>query len=278
MTLNEVPGSEAAVARTLVCCLTCIGVVISSAEWLTPWRKLAPNGLFAKGVRSKSRIETRWRGAGLRGVLVLRCLLASVFITSVLFTHAHAGPKWVVFTLGVLSLPLRTERLGLFDGMDGAEYLSTTICLSLGFTYFLRSHLALESALAFVAFQGLLEYGSAGWIKMRHWREWLFGPHLRQVFGSAHYGQRHLAQVLEARPWVGGCLSALIILLEALMPLTIVLPVTAAKVLLLSALGFHLACAGTMGLNTFVWAFPATYPAILYCRAQIAHLHFLKYM
>jgi hypothetical protein len=39
--------------------------------------------------------------------------------------------------------------------------------------------------------------------------------------------------------------------------------------LLTAGLSFHLVAAVVMGLNTFVWAFSATYPAILHCRSWL---------
>jgi hypothetical protein len=65
---------------------------------------------------------------------------------------------------------------------------------------------------------------------------------------------------------VGRLLSLGVIALELAVPLSLVLPAPFAEILLAGVLAFHLLAAVTMGLNTFVWAYVATYPAILHVR------------
>jgi hypothetical protein len=262
--------SDPVLARRVVCFLTCLGLALSSLEWLIPARQLSPTGLLSAGCFGATRAERLWRPNGLRLVFALRLACAAAFPASVLLAPAVPEAGLAVFAAGLLSLPLRLPNpVGVFSALDGAEHLMTSTSLVLGATFLLESTPALEAALVFVAVQALLEYASAGWTKLRAWQGWSSGLYLTQVFSSGNYGHPRVAALVKAHPLLGGTLSRAVIALEILVPCAPVLPAPLSEILLLAALTFHLATAGIMGLNTFVWAFPATYPAILHCRDRL---------
>lgn len=259
--------SDPSHVRFLVCFITCIGVSVSSLEWLVPASKLRPAGLLAAGCFGATRAERLWRPYGLRLVLALRFACAATFLASALLESYIPEAGNMVFAAGLLCLPLRFRApVGVFSGMDGAEHLMTSTLLALGATYVLDSTIALESALIFVAARALLEYASAGWTKLVDWKGWASGSYLLQVFSSRHYGHPRVAELVKARPMLGGVLSIAVIAVEIAVPCALLLPAPMAEFLLLAAFAFHLATAVIMGLNIFVWAFLATYPAILHCR------------
>jgi hypothetical protein len=57
-----------------------------------------------------------------------------------------------------------------------------------------------------------------------------------------------------------------VILFEVSFPLVLVAPPAIAVAALGVGLTFHLSCAVLMGLNSFVWPFPATYACVLAAR------------
>jgi hypothetical protein len=63
-----------------------------------------------------------------------------------------------------------------------------------------------------------------------------------------------------------------VIAFESLFPLAILAGPKGALVFLGIGVMFHLANAAVMGLNNFVWAFTATYPAVHYCAERIQTL------
>jgi hypothetical protein len=172
-----------------------------------------------------------------------------------------------VLAAGLLSLPIRFRPpVGLLVAVDGAENMFTVVLLALGPTFFFGSTLCLEAALAFVAVQALLEYVIAGWSKLTDWRGWVRGPYLLQVFASTNYGHPSAVTLFQTSPAIVRVLSAALIALEVIVVLAVILPPPFAEGLLLSMAAFHLGAAFLMGLNTYVWAFAAAYPAILHCR------------
>ena len=72
------------------------------------------------------------------------------------------------------------------------------------------------------------------------------------------------ADRLVERPRLRVVLSWAVILGEVCFPLAVLLPARGVVAVLAVGLAFHLVVAVCMGLNTFVWAFVATYPAVLF--------------
>jgi hypothetical protein len=261
--------TDPTLARNVACALACCGVVISSLEWLVPPAKLTGNALLAWECFGESWGERLWRPLGLRIVFGVRLVCAALFLFCLTRTGTNpstlAGSALSVAAL--MCLPARVKPpIGVFVAVDGAEHMFTTVLIALAPTFFFSSSLILQVALFFVALQVSLEYATAGWSKLSHWRGWVQGPYLLQVFSSSNYGHRGLAQLLQSSPTLAGMISIAIILLEIAAPLALLLPAPLAEVLLLGLLAFHIATAVCMGLNTYVWAFAAAYPAVLYCR------------
>jgi hypothetical protein len=260
--------------RRVVCFFACAGISLSSLEWLLPWWQLDRNGLLAPGLADAprgfaGRLRRLWRPTVVRLVIALRLLCGVWFCVSVLAApHHEAGAAALLAAL--LSLPLRVrDPVGVLTAMDGPEHLLTSTLLVLGTTYFLSSTLALQAALVSVAGQALLEYVGAGWTKLQHWRAWASGRHLQEIFASSSYGNRIVAAQLANHPAVGGLVSLGVIALELVVPFSLLLHAPFAEILLAAVLAFHVTAAATMGLNTFVWAYVATYPAILHLRDLI---------
>ena len=57
-----------------------------------------------------------------------------------------------------------------------------------------------------------------------------------------------------------------IVVTEALFPLVLLVPHSIGLYFLVGGALFHASCAFVMGLNSFFWAFVATYPAIYFLR------------
>ena len=253
--------------RTLVCAMTSVGLMLSSAEWLTPASKLARWNLLGAGSFGDSAAERMWRSAGLRIVIAVRFVCGAAFLISAVDGSPGRAAGLAFLTAGLLTLPLRaSDPVGVFSGMDGAEHVMTSVTLALGASYFIDSRFAVEAALVFVAGQAILEYASAGWIKLRDARAWVSGTSLQRVFSHTHYGHPGVAAVVRRHPVMARTMAVGVIAIEVAVPFALVLPPPFAELVLLAPLAFHLTAAFTMGLNTFVFAFAATYPAIIHTR------------
>jgi hypothetical protein len=259
-------------ALRLAAALTCVGTAIASAEWLAPLAKLAPEGLVLAGSRPRGPAAALWYGGGIRVTVLLRLLLSLGFVACVAAGSAGGTPATAAIVgAAVAALPLRlAEPAGIWVGMNGAEHVLTANLLALAAAYAAGTPLAAAAALVFVALRAFIEYGAAGWIKLTDARGWASGRNLILVLESPDYGHPGLARLVRRRPEVAAAASLAVIAVEIAVPAALFLPSPWAELLLAGAFAFHLTVAIVMGLNTFVWAFAAAYPAILYCRDLIA--------
>lgn len=255
------------VAARSVCLLASIGLMVSSAEWLLPAHKLAPGGLYGCSVTASNQLLAAWRSSGVRLVLALRLVAAATFICCFALGIAGQAATGALLVAAFSSLLLRVdEPVGLYLGMDGAEGVLTMCLLTTGVAFAIGTPLALTLALAFVTLQAQLEYASAGWTKVHSLRGWARGSHLLRVLASSNYGHPRWAEHARRHPRLTGALSLAVVAFEVAMPAVLLLPRPYAELLLGCALTFHLGSAVMMGFSTFVWAFAATFPAMLCCR------------
>ena len=152
-------------------------------------------------------------------------------------------------------------------GRTAADDLGNVICVALLLACL--GGRADEACLVFIAGMSLLAHSTAGIAKMPH-AGWFDGSFVLAVSSTRSFGLSSLAALMRRLPWLPRLVGWAIVLAESLFPLVVVLPMKWAVAILTIGLLFHCAVAPVMGLNTFVWAFPATYPAILFTN-HLAH-------
>jgi len=96
-------------------------------------------------------------------------------------------------------------------------------------------------------------------------KTWRQGDAVYYIFNTESYGLAPVATFLHAHPLIRAWATWSTMVMETLFPLVLVLPLPLGAVFLAWGLLFHLANAVVMGLNSFLWSFAATYPAIVYC-------------
>jgi len=117
--------------------------------------------------------------------------------------------------------------------------------------------------LYFIAAQALLSYFAAGISKISNakWRE---GSALQSILNTATYGHVRAAALLNRRPWLGGFVGWSVIFVELVFPVALIAPPGVLIALLFAGAMLHLGTAVLIGLDTFFWAFTATFPAIIF--------------
>jgi hypothetical protein len=203
------------------------------------------------------------RESGVRALLVVR-LFALGWVVA-----ARIGSP--VFSIG-LALLVATQLLFSLRrqlGDDGSDQMNTILLVVLLLTVGPHSDsFILQAGLWFIALQACLSYTTAGLAKLVS-PAWRSGEAIFRVFNTGTYGLQPVAAVLEGRRWLKLLLCWSVIIMETLFPLVLVLPSPWAWVFLGWGFLFHVQCAIIMGLNSFVWAFVATYPAILFASASL---------
>jgi hypothetical protein len=257
--------------------LVLVGVVLTALETLVSRRDYAPGQILDWEVLKHS-----WAFAlgqpigpvldsvlGYPGFIVLVGvqLLASVAGLWILLHGGWpTGLNWVVFVI-VLLFNFRSGY-----GLDGGDQMTGNVLGALCLAGLLPDdRLARGAALWFLGLQATLSYVTAGLYKIAG-RDWRNGRGLLGVLSTRTYGSPRLSAYLARRPGQALAAAWSVIAFESLFPLAILAGPKGALVFLGIGVVFHLANAAVMGLNNFLWAFTATYPAVHYCAERLQAL------
>jgi hypothetical protein len=248
----------------VILALWAVGATIGTLEWLAILREFRPDGLYTwRILRLRFGVPRplRLRTFGERSVRAL--LLARLAaIVALLLTPLGSVVSAMTLALLVVTTLAFTWRRGFGD--DGSDRMNAVVLL----TAFLcvgphSTRFTLQIGLWFIALQACLAYATAGFAKLRS-PSWRDGEALVRVFSTETYGFAPLGRRLAARRGLARALAWTVIAMETLFPLCLVLPAPWGWAFLAWGVLFHLLSAVLMGFNTFVWAFVATYPAIVW--------------
>lgn len=246
-----------------------IGIVVGTAESLATLSLFADDGVYGWPVMS-SATSRFLRPVGalafVRVVLGTRFVAATILAVCaalVMFgahrvSHLEAG-LWAILAGSSLYLRWR-QRIG-DDGSDQMLLLisvSFTLCSQEG---------GREIALAFVGAQSILAYTTAGIAKLVSpmWRRGAVSA----IVATETYGIVRLGKWISHSSIMDRALSWAVIVFETAFLLAPVLPYYLLAVLLCIGALFHLVNAVVMGLNTFFWAFLATFPAMWFINSTV---------
>ncbi len=253
---------------SLSCRIACVALAIGFFEQASVFqRAFGPQGPFSTTVISVfSPGIQRWPflGGGVWPATLFGGITSSM--VTLLGIENLVG-RWALLATLIAMLVVKTRRV---LGSDGAEQIAVLTvfagCLACFPTV---TDDSARIAIWFIAAQGVLSYLTAGVAKARS-TVWRSGEALTLILGSEAYGRAWTGLLVSrfTRPLT--FLARVTIAFECLFPLVLVLPAPLAAGLLGCGLLFHLGCAFAMGLNAFLFAFPATYPCIFFVTLSLA--------
>ncbi len=190
-----------------------------------------------------------------------RLFLPQLMLAGLLVTGIWRGPViWALWALGLWQLH---RFQGPYNGGSDKMLLLVVSCLALAHAVPGLGQIAL----AYLAVQLVLSYFVSGWVKLRS-ADWRAGDALADVFAFSAYpvseGLRRLgdrAGLMRAGSWA-------VIGFEVAFPLALLSQTTLIPALCIAA-AFHLANALFFGLNRFLWAWIAAYPALLWFQDRL---------
>lgn len=260
----------------IVLIILSVGLLISTLEYLKKVQIFSPNGLLSWNV-----MQLKWTKEnqkpflkpffklfsvpGLAMLFLIRCLL----ITGLLFFPLQSTVGWILISL--LGLSLLLASLVTHYGSDGSDQMSMLIIITLILCNMpaLASSKLRDIGLWFIALQACLSYAVAGIAKLVS-AEWRSGTAIKDVFSTKTYGSKKATLLLQKYPAANLFLCWNVIIMETIFPLCLFLPWPFALIFLVWGFIFHFFTAVIMGLNSFFWAFMATYPAIYFVNHQIS--------
>lgn len=167
--------------------------------------------------------------------------------------------------LVMLHLLILRRFEGPYNGGSDRMSLLGVSCLALA--YVTPNLVLKETALGYLAVQGVLSYTISGWVKLVN-PEWRNGRALRDVFEFSAYPVSESLRGWAKAPRVLRRMGWAVMLFELLFPFAL-----ASRALLIAALAigaaFHVANACLFGLNRFVWIWLATYPSLLWLQGRV---------
>lgn len=266
--MPELPLSEFEIYK-LIIIICSIGLIVSTLEFLSIWRSFRIDGAYSWGVFSatlpmtrsimlKKLMDTVFDAPGVVVLLSIRMLTLVFVILAPIYSVSFR----VSLTLLILSILLLNWRKAFGD--DGSDQMNTIILIATWLcTATIESSLLLKVGLWFIALQSILSYCTAGVAKLIS-KKWRSGDALWQVLSTGSYGSAWIAKFLRDRPLLNYLLCWSVMLVESGFFLVLILHFPYSAMFLVWGVTFHLSNAIIMGLNTFLWSFLATYPAIIY--------------
>jgi hypothetical protein len=255
---------------TLRVCVMVAGatVMLSSAQTLVTLGHYGPGGPFDTAINPISyrfsRLFVRWglslsrhtaRFVGI--VVIFRMLMAVVLCLPDLPTGALAVAAMAAVTSGALLARVTSSRT------EWGEQILKVVLGGAALAWIGGSEDAAAWGVWFIAAQVALAYSTGGALKLA-WPAWRSGEALWTILSLESFGHPPVGAWLRRHGYVCQFLSWVTVAWELTFPLVFILPPPAAVFLLLLGVGFHGACAFAMGLNTYIFSFVATYPAVLY--------------
>lgn len=252
---------DATVALQLSARILALLSLVQSLEFLALRRMYSPTGVWCwADIATELSGKGSWRGR-----------FFGMFLSDRNFVYLNGFRiavalmvLWVPSTIGLgvlLLLHLLTilRWLGTFNG--GSDYMALLLLWSVALGLYNQDFA--QICLWFVSLQVCLSYFKAGWYKLKV-QSWRKGRALQDFLTSSTYERSKLATGLTTLPLVSRCLSWAIIGFELTFPLALMNSKFAAVYMGFGFL-FHLSNAYFFGLNRFVLAWLAAYPAIAYC-------------
>jgi hypothetical protein len=254
--------------------LLALAVILSSLEGIVARARFPNQGLLSWRI---SRLRSEQFVVGPRA-RVLSTLLDGRRIWVLLGARAAAA---LCLVLTVAPLPSVTAaavavaaslviHYAIPQGHDGSDQMTLIVLVALLIARLSPpGSVALTACLVFIAGQVALSYFASGVAKL-FGSTWRRGTAVSSILATRTFGSGPVVRVLKRVPALGVAATYATVALEVAFPLTYLLPQQAMIVALASFLLFHLVVATTMGLNSFVPAFAACYPATLWVHSLLA--------
>jgi hypothetical protein len=249
----------------VTCGLLAVWTIISTLEWIFNFELLRSEHILSWRVmclRPGMVYQNRWSALlfcdrATAGTLMIR-LFAGIGL--LIPNTVLATSCLVAVALSSWFLSARTGLGG--DGSDQMGYIASVGALLMGAGMLLQNHAVTLAGVLLIAGQLTLSYFIAGFSKVLS-STWRSGLALPGVMDTHNYGHDLAARVSKSSSSFARTFCWLVILGEMLFPFSLLLPSSLLLVVLFGFALFHISNAYFMGLNTFVWAFFATYPSVV---------------
>ncbi|HKV36892.1 MAG TPA: hypothetical protein VJP89_21305 [Pyrinomonadaceae bacterium] len=263
--------SDPANVYRLVALIAGIGILISTAEFISNWREYTHDGIFSWKILRERKLllgnaqftsltECLFDVPGFLIVLAVRLLAVTGMLVFIVVDHSLSPILLLFILVTTLLINLRHSF-----GMDGSDQMSSLIVVILCiYSITPANPVVAHVGLWFIALQACLSYLASGLAKLVSVK-WRSGKAIFEILNTKSYGRRDVASLIQKFPFLSFIFSWSVIVLETIFPVVLLGNKPVVLLFFLALTGMHLSIALFMGLNSFFWAFTATYPAIYFC-------------
>jgi len=246
-----------------------ISILLSSAQNIVNNEAFGENGLMRWDIMREAFKTTIFRHAFFsrlfdrRGFILLNLARVGMVVWCLAAHPFLPVPITLLFLLNCL-LYLRT-----FPATTAVDQLNTIVLFCLMLCSYFPSEGFISLTLCFIALQAIICYFCNGLMKILEpgWRNGVWLKDLLQTESYSHPLIRRI--VVKAPATLISKAGWIVILWELGFILTPFLPRAVLMGYLIFGVLFHLGVALIMGLNTFVWTFLSTYPALLFLQSLV---------
>lgn len=252
-----------------------VQVIIATVELLKLRRAYSDAGLFAWQIQrtgpqlsiyaKKLRLDFVCRYPNVVVVLVLR-LLSAIAIPILIWLHYSTLIPLLMVAAINLIMQVRNSQSN-----DGSDQMSAVCFIALALAAVINTELSKSFALFFIAAQAALAYGTSGFLKMMK-KGWYTGEYPIEVLKTASYGDRQVLAITLKRKLLAQAFGLMVVFGDCLLSLSFAFPPGICIYILGFGVFLHIGIGRVMGLNTFMWSYIATYPAILFTSHAIYSL------
>jgi len=254
----------------LVICICAVGVLISAFEWLSMHKHFAAGGLFSWEIRRMGTHSTSFEKLAqwlfsYPNVLILFFIQITATITIFISSTNHIliGSCCLIIALSSILLNFRAT-----EGISGADKMTRLIMIIGSISFFRSTPLVTSAGLIFISLQLILAYCTAGWVRL-FVPTWRNGTDLALVLRQHTYSNKFVWSLTKNNKLLLKFVALFILFFECSFLICPLLSSTLFYIYLGCGILFHLSNAFIMGLNSFVWSFLSTYPALIWLHYYI---------
>ncbi len=263
---------DASLIANVVMITLAVQVIIATGELLILHRVYRKDGLLSWVVQRTGpklgtyvkmlRLDFVCRYPNVLVFFALRILCAMALPVAILFDYPTL-PLLLIITATGLIMQVRNSQSN-----DGSDQMAIIGFIALTLASVIDTDVSWSYALFFIAAQASLAYGVSGFLKSQK-KGWYNGEYVTEILKTSSYGDKKMLKAALKRKWIAKALGQKVVYGDCLLAISFAFP----PVVCISVLSFgiilHIGIARIMGLNTFLWSYVSTYPAILYVSSVI---------
>ncbi len=232
---------------------------------LLPWRIDRLSHRIMNRLLTRVGFETVFESRNFLRLQSLRFVSATMLLLAI---SAGKSTCTLLFTVVVLTLLSHFRASATNDGSDQFTLIVLIACL---LAEAVGTPLAYRGACYFIAGEAMIAYSTSGWLKLLEpgWRD---GSIVTDILASSTYGHASLYHLFANHRFIAILGGLIVAVGDCVLGVAALLPPSITILVLVFGVVLHIGIARVLGLNTFLWAFCATYPPAYFVSSDLHNL------